>query len=104
MIRRHELPMKVSAVDWSDVGHESGRPTATVYLTAPGRVDFRELVRDLAHTLDCKVVLTQLGARDDASAQSGGRENRAIMDTTMRQKKPERVRTALQGNIGLCDQ
>jgi cell fate regulator YaaT (PSP1 superfamily) len=71
LIREDGLPMKVVAVDWVDVGHESGRPTAIVYFTAPGRVDFRQLVRDLSLTLDCKVVLTQLGARDSARAQGG---------------------------------
>ena len=63
--------MKVSGVDWSDVGHESGRATATVFFTAPTRVDFRQLVRDLAQTIDAKVVLTQLSARDDARVQGG---------------------------------
>jgi cell fate regulator YaaT (PSP1 superfamily) len=71
LIREHKLPMKVSAVDWTDVGHESGRATATVYFTAGTRVDFRQLVRDLANTLDAKVVLTQLGARDDARVKGG---------------------------------
>jgi cell fate regulator YaaT (PSP1 superfamily) len=71
LIREQRLPMKVSAVDWHDQGHESGRPTATIYFTAPGRVDFRELVRAIAQALDCKVVLTQLTARDDARVQGG---------------------------------
>jgi len=71
LIREQRLPMKVSGVDWNDSGHESGRPTATIYFTAPGRVDFRELVRAVANALDCKVVLTQLGARDDARVQGG---------------------------------
>ena len=42
------------------------------------RVDFRQLVRDLATTIDAKVVLTQLSPRDDARVQgsigSCGRE------------------------------
>ena len=71
LIREHRLPMKVSAVDWSDVGHESGRATATVYFTAGTRIDFRQLVRDLATTLDCKVQLTQLSPRDDARVKGG---------------------------------
>ena len=71
LIRELKLPMKLSAVDWSDTGHESGRSTATVYFRASTRVDFRQLVRDLSHTLDCKVVLTQLSARDDARVQGG---------------------------------
>jgi len=96
LIRQHGLPMKVSAVDWADVGHEAGRPTATVYFTAPGRVDFRELVRDLAHTLDCKVVLTQLGARDDARVQASigscGRET--CCSTFLKDFEPVTVRMA----------
>jgi cell fate regulator YaaT (PSP1 superfamily) len=71
LIRELRLPMKVSAVDWSDVGHESGRPTATVFFTAGTRIDFRQLVRDLATTLDCKVQLTQLSPRDDARVKGG---------------------------------
>lgn len=71
LIREQRLPMKVSAVDWADVGHESGRPTATVFFTAATRVDFRQLVRDLATTLDCKVQLTQLTPRDDARVKGG---------------------------------
>lgn len=71
LIRALKLPMKVSGVDWADVGHESGRATATVYFTAPSRIDFRQLVRDLAQTIDAKVVLTQLSARDDARVQGG---------------------------------
>ncbi len=70
LIREHKLPMKVSGVDWAETGHESGRATATLFFTAPVRVDFRQLVRDLATTIDAKVVLTQLGARDDARVQS----------------------------------
>ena len=70
LIREDGLPMKVTGVDWVDVGHESAA-TAIIYFTAPGRVDFRQLVRDLSLTLDCKVVLTQLGARDKARVQGG---------------------------------
>ena len=61
LIREHGLPMKVSGVDHlPDANH------TTVYFTAPGRVDFRALVRDLAATLSCKVELRQLSARDEA--------------------------------------
>ena len=71
LIREQKLPMKISGVDWADQGHESGRPTATIYFTAPGRVDFRGLVRDLANVIDAKVLFTQLSARDDARVQGG---------------------------------
>ncbi len=71
LIREAQLPMKVAAVDWADRNHASGRATATVFFTSPSRIDFRQLVSDLARTLDCKVMLTQLGPRDDARAQGG---------------------------------
>ena len=45
-IREAGLPMKVTAVDWVEE-----QTSATVYFTAPHRVDFRQLVRDLDKTL-----------------------------------------------------
>jgi cell fate regulator YaaT (PSP1 superfamily) len=66
LIREHNLPMKVSGVDY-DV---SNRHT-TIYFTAPHRVDFRALVRDLAATLNGKVELRQLSARDEARLTGG---------------------------------
>src|SRR5207244_9184649 len=43
----------------------------TIYFTAPHRVDFRSLVRDLGATLHCRVELRQLSARDSARVQGG---------------------------------
>ncbi len=68
LIRRHELPMKVVGVDCVDRGNP---PRIVVYFTAPHRVDFRDLVRDMSRTLDTKVELRQLGARDEARVQGG---------------------------------
>jgi cell fate regulator YaaT (PSP1 superfamily) len=71
LIREHDLPMKVVAVDHvlgSTIG--AGART-TVYFTAPHRVDFRSLVRDLGATLRCRVELRQLSARDSARVQGG---------------------------------
>ena len=71
LIRDHELPMKVVAVDYVvDVEGSSGGRT-TIYFTAPHRVDFRSLVRDLGATLHCRVELRQLAARDSARVQGG---------------------------------
>lgn len=72
LIREHGLPMKVVAVDHvleSD-GSSTGART-TIYFTAPHRVDFRSLVRDLGATLHCRVELRQLSARDSARVQGG---------------------------------
>lgn len=68
LIRRHDVPMKVVGVDYLD---RSQPRRVVVYFSAPHRIDFRELVRDLSRTLDVKVELRQLGARDEARAQGG---------------------------------
>jgi cell fate regulator YaaT (PSP1 superfamily) len=71
LIREHQLPMKVVAVDHvlESPGASGGR--TTIYFTAPHRVDFRSLVRDLGATLRCRVELRQLSARDSARVQGG---------------------------------
>jgi cell fate regulator YaaT (PSP1 superfamily) len=43
----------------------------TIYFSAPHRVDFRALVRDLGSTLRCRVELRQVSARDEARVQGG---------------------------------
>lgn len=68
LIRQHDLPMKVVGVDYLDRGVPR---RFVVYFSAPHRVDFRELVRDMSRTLDTKVELRQLGARDEARVQGG---------------------------------
>ncbi|MFD0883602.1 stage 0 sporulation family protein [Streptosporangium algeriense] len=66
LIRRHELPMKVVGVDYLDTDN-----VYTVYFSAPHRVDFRLLVRDLARNLRARVELRQIGPRDEARLQGG---------------------------------
>jgi cell fate regulator YaaT (PSP1 superfamily) len=66
LIRQHELPMKVVAIDYVD-----RQRTITIYFSAPHRVDFRALVRDLARELHARIELRQLGARDEARVQGG---------------------------------
>jgi cell fate regulator YaaT (PSP1 superfamily) len=66
LVREHDLPMKVVAVDYT------GSPGVfTIYFSAPGRVDFRALVRDLAARLHTRVELRQIGPRDEARLQGG---------------------------------
>jgi cell fate regulator YaaT (PSP1 superfamily) len=62
LIREHGLPMKVIGVDTN---------VLTVYFSAPQRVDFRALVRDLAARLRARVELRQIGPRDEARLQGG---------------------------------
>jgi cell fate regulator YaaT (PSP1 superfamily) len=66
LIREHDLPMKVVGVDY--VGPP---PVFTIYFSAPHRVDFRALVRDLAGRLAGRVELRQVGPRDEARLQGG---------------------------------
>jgi cell fate regulator YaaT (PSP1 superfamily) len=71
LIRAHDLPMKVVAVDHILSAAGSSGAKTTIYFTAPHRVDFRSLVRDLGATLRCRVELRQLSARDSARVQGG---------------------------------
>jgi cell fate regulator YaaT (PSP1 superfamily) len=65
-IRTNGLPMKVTAVDYVPATN-----AFTIYFSAPGRVDFRALVRDLAGQLRARVELRQIGPRDEARLQGG---------------------------------
>lgn len=66
LVREHAVPMKIVGVD-----HVAATNQTTVYFTAPHRVDFRALVRDLAATLKSRVELRQLSARDEARLTGG---------------------------------
>src|SRR5271165_308277 len=66
LVREHELPMKIIAVDYVDQAN-----TFTIYFSAPHRVDFRGLVKDLAARLRARVELRQIGPRDEARLQGG---------------------------------
>jgi cell fate regulator YaaT (PSP1 superfamily) len=60
------LPMKLLQAEYSFEGSQ-----VTIYFTAEARVDFRDLVRDVAAGLRCKVQLHQVGARDQARMIGG---------------------------------
>jgi cell fate regulator YaaT (PSP1 superfamily) len=66
LAREHGLPMKIIGVDYVDDPN-----VYTIYFSAPGRVDFRALVRDLAAKLRGRVELRQIGPRDEARLQGG---------------------------------
>jgi cell fate regulator YaaT (PSP1 superfamily) len=66
LIREHQLPMKVVGVD-----HVLSANRTVIYFSAPHRVDFRALVRDLGATLRGRVELRQLSARDEARVIGG---------------------------------
>lgn len=60
------LEMKISRVDFSLNGRK-----AHFYFTAPARVDFRRLVRDLARQFSTRVRMVQVGTRDEAGLTGG---------------------------------
>jgi cell fate regulator YaaT (PSP1 superfamily) len=70
LVRDLGLPMKIVAVDVVDTRPDIDR-LVIVYFTAPHRVDFREMVRELAYAVRSRVELRQVGARDEARLQGG---------------------------------
>jgi cell fate regulator YaaT (PSP1 superfamily) len=65
-IRERDLQMKLVTVDYTYDGRK-----AIFYFTAENRVDFRDLVRDLANTLRVRVEMKQIGARDESKVTGG---------------------------------
>src|SRR5205814_5640697 len=65
-VKRHELPMKLLQAEYNFEATQ-----VTIYFAAEARVDFRELVRDVAGRLRTKVQLHQVGARDQAKMIGG---------------------------------
>lgn len=64
--RELRLDMKISRVDFGLFSRK-----ATFYFTAEGRVDFRQLVRDLSRRFGVRVKMVQVGARDEAALLGG---------------------------------
>src|SRR5215470_17733499 len=91
LIREHGLPMKLTAVDYL-----SATNVFVVYFSAPHRVDFRALVRDLAARLRSRVELQQIGPREEARLQGGigpcGRD--LCCATFLREFEPVSIRMA----------
>lgn len=65
-IRKHELDMKLI-----DVEYTFDRNKVIFYFTADGRIDFRELVKDLAAIFRTRIELRQIGVRDEAKMLGG---------------------------------
>lgn len=73
-IAGHALPMKLVAAEYNFDGSR-----LTFMFTAEGRVDFRDLVRDLAGTFRTRIELRQIGVRDEAKCLDGlGRCGRGL--------------------------
>ena len=65
-IARHGLEMKLVEAEYT-----LDRSKIMFYFTADGRVDFRELVKDLASVFRTRIELRQIGVRDEAKMLGG---------------------------------
>lgn len=97
-IRRHSLPMKLV-----DVEYTFDKQKIVFYFTAEDRVDFRDLVRDLAHDLRARIELRHIQVRDEAKMVGGiGGCGRELCCTTwLNDFMPISMRMAKKQNLSL---
>ncbi|MCP1110040.1 cell fate regulator YaaT (PSP1 superfamily) [Lachnospiraceae bacterium PF1-21] len=65
-IRKHNLEMKLIEAEYTFDNNK-----VLFYFTADGRVDFRELVKDLAGVFRTRIELRQIGVRDETKIRGG---------------------------------
>lgn len=98
--RIKELDLNMHVIN---VEIQFGGNKVLIYFSAPGRVDFRELVKELASGLKTRVELKQVGARDEAKLAGGigicGRE--FCCSSFLREFVPVSIRMAKNQNLAL---
>ncbi len=94
----HSLPMKLVDVEYQFDGNK-----ITFYFTSDGRIDFRELVKDLAGVFRTRIDLRQIGVRDEARRFDGmgmcGR--RLCCATFLKDFEPVTLKMAKDQNLPL---
>jgi cell fate regulator YaaT (PSP1 superfamily) len=97
-VERFNLKMKVTEAEW-----QFDRRKLTIYFTAERRVDFRELVRELARTFRTRIELRQIGVRDESALLGGvGRCGRELCCSTwLPELKPVSLQLAKDQNLSL---
>ncbi len=65
-VRKHKLEMKLIGVEYAFDNNK-----ILFYFTADGRIDFRELVKDLAAVFKTRIELRQIGVRDETKILGG---------------------------------
>ena len=97
-IRERNLAMKLTRVEALFDGSR-----LIFYYTAEGRIDFRELVRDLAAHFRIRIEMRQIGVRDEARMLGGyGSCGRPLCCTTwLTSFEPVSIRMAKQQNLSL---
>ena len=97
-IAEHHLAMKLVDVEYTfDVNK------IVFYFTADGRIDFRELVKDLASVFRTRIELRQIGVRDEAKIMGGiGCCGRPLCCATfLGDFEPVSIRMAKEQNLSL---
>lgn len=99
-VERHSLPMKLLGAEYTFDGSR-----LTFYFSADGRVDFRELVRDLAATFRTRIELRQIGPRDETKLIGGvGRCGRDLCCASwLRDFSPVSMKMAKNQDLPLTD-
>lgn len=97
-IQKHGLPMNLV-----DVEYTFDNSKLIFYFTAEGRIDFRELVRDLASVFRTRIELRQIGVRDEAKIIGGiGSCGRAVCcNTFLGEFEPVSIRMAKDQSLPL---
>ena len=98
LIKLNKLEMKLLNCEYT-----LDRTKLIIYFTAEGRVDFRELVKDLANEFHVRIELRQVGARDGAKVIGGigpcGRQT--CCTTFLREFEPVSIKMAKNQNLSL---
>ena len=97
-VRKHNLDMKVIDAEYTFDGTK-----LLFYFTADGRVDFRELVKDLASVFRTRIELRQIGVRDETKILGGvGVCGRPLCcHTFLSDFAPVTIRMAKEQNLSL---
>lgn len=97
-IAQRQLPMKLVEVEYT-----FDQSKVIFYFTAEKRVDFRELVKDLAAALKMRVEMRQIGVRDEAKVVGGyGICGRPLCCATwITEFEPVSIRHAKEQNLSL---
>ncbi|MDP2913670.1 MAG: stage 0 sporulation family protein [Candidatus Omnitrophota bacterium] len=97
-IEARRLPMKLIDSEFS-----FDRSKIIFYFTADGRVDFRDLVKDLANVFKTRIELKQIGVRDEAKILGGlGPCGRALCCATyLKDFEPVTIKMAKEQNLSL---
>ena len=97
-IRKHDLEMKLIDAEYTFDNNK-----VLFYFTADGRIDFRELVKDLAAVFKTRIELRQIGVRDETKIIGGiGICGRALCcHTFLSEFAPVSIKMAKEQNLSL---